>query len=133
MGIEKKSINGLGIASLVFGIVGVLTICGCGIGFVFGIIGIILGILGLTVLKNNEKAFPIVGLIVSGIATVFGCFWIFVYVPHKNNDSTSDYLTASNTSTESAGSVANTVSEAENTKDNSSSSSSKTSDRKSVV
>ena len=110
MGVGKKSINGLGIASLVFGIVGILTICGCGIGFVFGIIGIVLGILGLTVLRNNEKAFPIAGLIVSGIATVFGCLWIFVYIPNKNNNSSTDYLTASNTesSSSSSATVSNT-------------------------
>lgn len=99
MEVEKKSVNGLGIASLVFGIVGILTICGCGIGFFFGLIGVILGILGLTVLKNSSKGFPIAGLIVSGIALVFGSVWMFLYIPnHKSKDKT-DYTTASTTST----------------------------------
>ena len=84
---EKKTANGLGIASIAFGIVGILTMCGCGIGFVFGLIGIILGILGLVVLKRSEKITSIAGLTVSGIALVFGCFWLFLYIPnHKTKD-----------------------------------------------
>ena len=93
MEVEKKSVNGLGIASLAFGIVGILTICGCGIGFVFGIIGIILGILGLTVLRNSGKGFPIAGLIVSGIAAVFGSVWVFLYIPNHRNKETPNYAT----------------------------------------
>ena len=57
MEVEKKSVNGLGIASLAFGIVGILTICGCGIGFVFGIIGIILGIFTGCILFDVINAF----------------------------------------------------------------------------
>ena len=93
MEVEKKSVNGLGIASLAFGIVGILTICGCGIGFVFGIIGIILGILGLTVLRNSGKGFPIAGLIISGIAAVFGSVWVFLYIPNHRNKETPNYAT----------------------------------------
>ncbi len=89
---EKKSVNGLGIASLVFGIVGILTICGCGIGFFFGLIGVILGILGLTVLKNSGKGFPVAGLIVSGVALVFGSFWMAMYIPRHNSSNPNDYL-----------------------------------------
>lgn len=96
---EKKSVNGLGIASLAFGIVGILTICGCGIGFFFGLIGIILGILGLTVLKNSGKGFPIAGLIVSGIALVFGSVWMFLYIPKHRNKDTSEYATTSTSTT----------------------------------
>ena len=102
MEVEKKSVNGLGIASLAFGIVGILTICGCGIGFIFGILGIILGILGLTVLKNSGKGFPIAGLIVSGIATVFGSVWVFLYLPNHNNTNTPSYA---NTTTSSIAST----------------------------
>ena len=99
MEVEKKSVNGLGIASLAFGIVGILTICGCGIGFVFGIIGIILGILGLTVLRNSGKGFPIAGLIVSGIAAVFGSVWVFLYIPNHKTKDTPNYATTATTST----------------------------------
>lgn len=98
MEVEKKPVNGLGIASLVFGIVGILTICGCGIGFFFGLIGVILGILGLTVLKKAGKGFPIAGLIVSGIALVFGSVWMFLYIPKHNHKTTNDYATTSSTS-----------------------------------
>ena len=97
---EKKYANGLGIASIVFGIVGILTICGCGIGFFFGLIGVILGILGLTVLKRAEKYTAVAGLIVSGIALVFGCFWMFLYIPkHKDAPSLLDYATESSSDT----------------------------------
>ena len=98
---EKKTANGLGIASIAFGIVGILTMCGCGIGFVFGLIGVILGILGLVVLKKSEKITSIAGLTVSGIALVFGCFWLFLYIPnHKTNDTT-NFATTTTTSTAS--------------------------------
>ena len=76
MEVEKRPVNGFGIASLVFGIVGILTICGCGIGFFFGLFGVILGILGLTVLKKSGKGLAIAGLIVSGVALICGTFWM---------------------------------------------------------
>lgn len=98
---EKKTANGLGIASIAFGIVGILTMCGCGIGFVFGLIGIILGILGLVVLKRSEKITSIAGLTVSGIALVFGCFWLFLYIPNHKTKDTTNYATTTTTSTAS--------------------------------
>ena len=104
MEVEKKSVNGLGIASLAFGIVGILTMCGCGIGFFFGLIGIILGILGLTVLKNSGKGFPIAGLIVSGIALVFGSVWMFLYIPRHNSKDTDSIASTSTTSSSSSSS-----------------------------
>ena len=107
MEVEKKSVNGLGIASLVFGIVGILTICGCGIGFFFGLIGTILGILGLTVLKRSSKGLAIAGTIVSGVALVFGSIWMFLYIPKHNSKSTSEYAT---TSSPTASAVANSSS-----------------------
>ena len=122
MEVEKKSINGLGIASLAFGIVGILTICGCGIGFVFGIIGIILGILGLTVLRNSGKGFPIAGLIVSGIAAVFGSVWVFLYIPNHRNKETTDYI-ATSTSTAPTSTTSLSSSNNESTSSSSSSSS----------
>lgn len=102
---EKKYANGLGIASIVFGIVGVLTICGCGIGFFFGLIGVILGILGLTVLKRAEKYTAVAGLIVSGVALVFGCFWMFLYIPkHPGTSNLLDYASTSSSDTSSSSS-----------------------------
>ncbi len=102
MEVEKKSVNGLGIASLVFGIVGILTICGCGIGFFFGLIGTILGILGLTVLKRSGKGLAIAGTIVSGVALVFGSIWMFLYIPKHNSKSTSEYAAAAESTTNSS-------------------------------
>ncbi len=102
---EKRYANGLGIASIVFGIVGVLTICGCGIGFFFGLIGVILGILGLTVLKRAEKYTAVAGLIVSGVALVFGCFWMFLYIPkHPGSSNLLDYASSSSSDTSSSSS-----------------------------
>ncbi len=66
-----EKVNGLGIASLVLGIVGVLLAC-LGIGAVFGLIGVILGILGLTVIKDAKKGIAIAGTIVSGVALLIG-------------------------------------------------------------
>ena len=123
MEVEKKSVNGLGIASLAFGIVGILTICGCGIGFVFGIIGIILGILGLTVLRNSGKGFPIAGLIVSGIAAVFGSVWVFLYIPNHKTKDTPNYATTATTSTTPTSTTSSSSSNNESTSSSSSGSS----------
>ena len=123
MEVEKKSVNGLGIASLAFGIVGILTICGCGIGFVFGIIGIILGILGLTVLRNSGKGFPIAGLIVSGIAAVFGSVWVFLYIPNHKTKDTPNYATTATTSTALTSTTSSSSSNNESTSSSSSGSS----------
>ena len=123
MEVEKKSVNGLGIASLAFGIVGILTICGCGIGFVFGIIGIILGILGLTVLRNSGKGFPIAGLIVSGIAAVFGSVWVFLYIPNHKTKDTPNYATTATTSTAPTSTTSSSSSNNESTSSSSSGSS----------
>ena len=109
---EKKSVNGLGIASLVFGIVGILTICMCGIGFFFGLIGIILGILGLTVLKNSGKGFPVAGLIVSGIAFVFGSFWMFLYIPRHSGKQSNQVVSTSTQNTTSTTSSSTSSKEA---------------------
>ncbi len=127
---EKKTANGLGIASIAFGIVGILTMCGCGIGFVFGLIGIILGILGLVVLKRSEKITSIAGLTVSGIALVFGCFWLFLYIPnHKTNDTT-NFATTTTTSTASTdnSSISSTDSEKQTALNSENSSTSSSSD-----
>ena len=97
MEVEKRPVNGFGIASLVFGIVGILTICGCGIGFFFGLIGVIFGILGLTVLKRSGKGLAIAGVIVSGIALIFGTGWMILYIPKHNHKTTNDYATTSTT------------------------------------
>ena len=97
---EKRYANGLGIASIVFGIVGIITMCGCGIGFFFGLIGVILGILGLTVLKRAEIYTAVGGLIISGVALVFGCFWMFLYIPkHHDSPSLLDYASTSSSDT----------------------------------
>ena len=76
----EKRINGLGIASLVFGILGILLICACGLGVVFGLIGVILGILGLTVMKDRGKGIAVAGTIVSGVALTFGLIWVGMYI-----------------------------------------------------
>ena len=103
MEVEKRPVNGFGIASLVFGIVGILTICGCGIGFFFGLFGVIFGILGLTVLKRSGKGLAIAGLIVSGVALLCGTFWMVLYLPrHKSNNTSNNYVATSTQNTSTA-------------------------------
>lgn len=111
MEVEKRPVNGFGIASLVFGIVGILTICGCGIGFFFGLFGVIFGILGLTVLKRSGKGLAIAGLIVSGVALLCGTFWMVLYLPrHKSNNTSNNYVATSTQDTSSASTSSNSSS-----------------------
>lgn len=82
----KPAGNGLGIASLVLGIIGILTFWFFGLGGLVGLVGLILGIVALTKLRKTpgaSKAMPIVGIILSALSIIGGIlmaaffFWIF--------------------------------------------------------
>ncbi len=73
--------KGLGIASLILGIVGMLScMSGC-FGLVIGIVGLILAINAKK--KGNTTALPTVGLVLSIITLVFAIgstiFWIVIF------------------------------------------------------
>ena len=69
--------RGLGIASMVLGIISLLLFCTC-VNWITGIIAIILGIVQLV--KHKEKAFAIMGIATAGLSLVlaicmYGSLW----------------------------------------------------------
>jgi hypothetical protein len=79
-----KSVSGLGIASLVVGLVA-LTItwipCLGFVGIVPAVIGAILGLVGLIVSLAGGKSsasFPIAGILVSGVAIALPFVWVYI-------------------------------------------------------
>lgn len=86
---EQKQGNGLGIASLVIGIISLLLSC-C-YGGVIGVVGIILGIIAIS--KNNsQKGIAIGGIVTSAIAIAITVFMLIlgVSVLDSVGDSSSD-------------------------------------------
>ena len=98
---KQNGTNGLGIASMVVGIISVLLSC-CGAGGFLGVIGLGLGIAGLA-MKNKEKVMAIVGTTLSGLAIIAAIFTV-------SNGTLSDYIEKSkesqSTATEAGGSTA---------------------------
>ena len=74
---QPKGAGGLAIASLVLGIIGVVTCC-FGIGALFGLIAIILGIVSLV--KGRGKGLSIAGIVLGAIGLLFGGYMLFGYV-----------------------------------------------------
>ncbi|MEE1061454.1 MAG: DUF4190 domain-containing protein [Ruminococcus sp.] len=76
---ESKG-NGLGIASLVLGIVSIVTFCLCCVSLPLSITGLILGIIS-KVKKKENNGIAIAGIIVSAVAlvAVLG-FWLFAII-----------------------------------------------------
>ena len=71
--------NGMQIASLVLGIIGIpACCCYCGPGVLFGIIGLILAIVGNK--RSRNKGIGIAGLVCSIIAIVFGAIVSVYYI-----------------------------------------------------
>lgn len=77
--------NGLAVASLVVGIIGLLTFWACGGGGLLGVIAVVLGILGLNKAKemnDNGRGLALGGIITGGLAIVAGIlvfvFWFVV-------------------------------------------------------
>ncbi|MBP1566334.1 MAG: DUF4190 domain-containing protein [Oscillospiraceae bacterium] len=67
--------KGVAIAAMVFGIISIVLLC-CGIGGLFGIVGLILSIIAIAG-KKNGKGMAIAGLIMSIISVVVSVLMIF--------------------------------------------------------
>lgn len=68
---QKPATNGLGVAAMVLGIVGILTCLVPVLGLILGVVAVILGILGMRK-KNSTTGMAITGLILGGLATLVG-------------------------------------------------------------
>ena len=64
--------NGMAIASLICGIVGILCCCCCGFGFVLGIVGLILAIVSKGKNGGKMSGLAVAGLICSIVAILSG-------------------------------------------------------------
>ena len=74
---KSKASTAIAIVSIVFGVIGVLTICVFGLGFFPGLIAIILSIMSLCLSKNPTKIVALVGL-VCGIISVILSIAVFI-------------------------------------------------------
>ena len=73
---QKGEGVGLGIASMVLGLLSVLLFCSC-INLAAAVVGIVLGIVQLA--KNKQKSYAIVGIVTSSIAIIISMvFWILM-------------------------------------------------------
>lgn len=70
--------KGLAIASLVLGILGIVCCC-IGVGAIFGLVGLILGIVAINKADSSSKGIAIAGLIVSIIALLLGAYMLISY------------------------------------------------------
>lgn len=77
--VENKKTNPVAVVSLICGIVGILSCCCCGVGFIFGIMAIVLAII-VKVQDGKMSGVAVAGLIcgiVSIIATIGGgVLWV---------------------------------------------------------
>ena len=71
---QKGNKTGLGIASLVLGIVSLLLFCTC-VNWITGILAIIFGI--IQIVKNQERGFAIGGILTAGISLIL---WGILYI-----------------------------------------------------
>ncbi|MDO4918615.1 DUF4190 domain-containing protein, partial [Kocuria sp.] len=78
--------KGLAIASLVLGIVGILSFWFLGLGGLLGLVGLVLGIIGLVKIRRSKRDSPalaIVGIVLSSLALLGGILmaalfaWVF--------------------------------------------------------
>lgn len=75
----KKKRNGLGIASLVIGIISLISCCCWWLSILLGVVSIILGIVSL-VQKEDTKGFAVVGIILGSIGIVLTVALVFTVV-----------------------------------------------------
>lgn len=88
---EKK--NGLGIASMVLGILSLLLACCCYyLGIILGIASIILGILSMRK-QEATKGFAIAGIITGGLGLVFAIVIIIIQISMVNSGAYEDIMT----------------------------------------
>lgn len=76
--------SGFGIASLILGIIGILTLC-IVLGIVPAILSIVFGIIAIAN-KDNKKALPIIGIVLSSIAIIGSVFVAIFALSDTNND-----------------------------------------------
>lgn len=74
---QKQGVGGMSIASLVLGIISVLTCC-FGVGAVFGLVALIFGIVSLV--KGRGKGLAIAGIVTGAIGLLFGGYMLFSYI-----------------------------------------------------
>lgn len=72
--------NGMAIGSLICGIVGILMCCCCGIGAIFGIVGVILAICSRKANAGKMGGMAIAGLVCSIVAILFGAGYLIYYM-----------------------------------------------------
>lgn len=74
---ESGQTPGVSVASLILGIAGIPLSCCCGVGFILGIIGLILGLNGN---KKSKTGVGTAGIVCSVIAIVFGLIGLAYYL-----------------------------------------------------
>lgn len=72
--VKEKKNNGLGIASIIISIVGIVFLFFGKVGLFLGGIGFLLGILGLIFLRDAKRGLAIAGTIISGLILGIGLF-----------------------------------------------------------
>lgn len=86
--IDEPRTNGMSIASLVLGIIGVVMDCCYGFGLILGIIGLVLGILSNGQIKKSDgkekgSGMAIAGIILSAIAILIGIIFIGYIIANR--------------------------------------------------
>ncbi len=87
MGAPAKQNNTLGLLAMIFGIVGIPTFC-CYIGTLFGIAGVVLGMLGLRKVaagEANNRGMAIAGVACGAVAALLGIAWIIYAIVSPSN------------------------------------------------
>lgn len=74
---QQQGVGGLAIASLVLGIIGIVTCC-FGVGALFGLVSLIMGIVSLV--QGRGKAMAIVGIVLGSIGLLLGGYMIFAWI-----------------------------------------------------
>ncbi|MCM1181345.1 MAG: DUF4190 domain-containing protein [Clostridium sp.] len=77
---EAETPQGFAIASLVMGILSILSSCCCGFGSLFGILGIIFGCIQQKNENGQKPGMAIAGLITSGIGLLLGILSIIFFM-----------------------------------------------------
>lgn len=88
-GLQEQSTNGMSIASLVLGIIGVIFSCCYGTGIIFGAISLILGIISTNKIKNSEgrekgKGLALAGIILAAFALIISIIFIVALVANRD-------------------------------------------------
>ena len=85
-----QKINGFSLASMILGILGILSSCTIILGGIFGVLGLIFGIIGLAQQKSgrftgSSKGFGIAGVITSGVSLLLVLIFVLLLVIGNGN------------------------------------------------